>query len=79
MTAAKTTMSAESHNDLKDQEFPKKANGRIGDGSTERHAAQALGGSEPSVTHAAIYTKGCEQSEAGILLLKQPPWPADQN
>jgi hypothetical protein len=47
MTADKTTMSAESHNDPKDQEFPKKANGRIGDGSTEHHAAQALGGSEP--------------------------------
>ena len=56
MTALKTKMSAETRNDLKDHEFPKKANGRIGDGSTERHAAQALGSSEPSLTDAAVCT-----------------------
>ncbi len=43
-------MSAETRNDLKDHKFLKKANGRIGDGSTERHAAQALGGSETKLT-----------------------------
>ena len=46
--AHETSMPTEPSNDLKDNGFSKKANGHIGDGSTELHAAQAFGGSEPT-------------------------------
>ena len=35
----------------------------------------AIGRKESFVTDAAICTKGCEPTEADILLLKQPLWP----
>jgi len=58
--APETSMPAEPSTNLKNKGFSKKANGHIGDGSTEFHAAQAFGGSEPTSNLLILY---CLQSQ----------------